>query len=191
VIFRSPPWNAVDYWSLDLETSGLQPRRHQIISVGMVPIRSGAIDWGGHDYTLVRPEYADDLDREALGCTRSCRASCWALHIWGKSWNGCGSGSPAAPRSSSITPPSTSTSSRGRSGPRERAGRSLRSSTHVFSFRGSRSASSNSSRMPRRFPARSRSSAKCSAFRHSRRTTHSETPSPPPSSSSHSAQGCF
>lgn len=67
MIFRSPPWDAVDYWSLDLETSGLQPRRHQIISVGMVPIRKGAIDWGGHDYTLVRPEFADEIDRNALG----------------------------------------------------------------------------------------------------------------------------
>ncbi|MFN2442621.1 MAG: PolC-type DNA polymerase III [Thermoanaerobaculia bacterium] len=67
VIFRSPRWDEVDYWALDLETSGLQPRRHQILSVGMVPLRNGSIEWGGHDYTLVRPELTDDLDRNALG----------------------------------------------------------------------------------------------------------------------------
>ncbi len=51
---RSPPWRDIEYWSLDLETSGLDPRRDDILSVGMVPIRAGSILWGERFYSLVR-----------------------------------------------------------------------------------------------------------------------------------------
>lgn len=67
MLFRSPPWDSVDYLALDLETSGLDARRHQILSVGMVPIREGAIRWGEHEYTLVRPLSMEELDGEAIG----------------------------------------------------------------------------------------------------------------------------
>lgn len=67
MLFRSPPWDSVDYLALDLETSGLDARRHQILSVGMVPVRQGAIRWGEHEYTLVRPLSMEELDGEAIG----------------------------------------------------------------------------------------------------------------------------
>jgi DNA polymerase III subunit epsilon len=65
--FRSPPWNEVEYWALDLETSGLKSRKHQILSVGMVPIRGGAIRWGENFYSLVRPEVWQDLAGASIG----------------------------------------------------------------------------------------------------------------------------
>ena len=51
---RSPPWREIEYWSLDLETSGLDARTDDILSVGMVPIRAGSILWGERYYSLVR-----------------------------------------------------------------------------------------------------------------------------------------
>lgn len=66
-IFRSPPWDEIEYWALDLETSGLKSRSDQILSVGMVPVRAGTIRWGEHFYSLVRPEVWNDLAGEAIG----------------------------------------------------------------------------------------------------------------------------
>jgi DNA polymerase-3 subunit epsilon len=54
--FRSPPWDSVVYWSLDLETGGLDVGRDPILSVGMVPIREGRIRLREAYRTLVRPE---------------------------------------------------------------------------------------------------------------------------------------
>jgi DNA polymerase III subunit epsilon len=56
VIFRSPPWDSVVYWSLDLETGGLDSKKDPILAVGMVPIRGGTIRLGESWRTLVRPE---------------------------------------------------------------------------------------------------------------------------------------
>jgi len=50
---RRQPFDEVTYWALDLETTGLDPRRDSILSVGMVPIREGVIRWGERAYTLV------------------------------------------------------------------------------------------------------------------------------------------
>lgn len=52
---RSPAWDAVDYWALDLETGGLDPRRDAILSVGMLPVRRGILRLGEAYQTLVRP----------------------------------------------------------------------------------------------------------------------------------------
>jgi DNA polymerase-3 subunit epsilon len=62
VLWPSPPWDAVTYWSLDLETGGLDPRSDPILSVGMVPIREGGIRLGESWTTLVRPEQAEAID---------------------------------------------------------------------------------------------------------------------------------
>ena len=43
------------YWALDVETSGLDPRRDQILAVGMVPVRGGAVRCREAFYSLVRP----------------------------------------------------------------------------------------------------------------------------------------
>jgi DNA polymerase-3 subunit epsilon len=40
---RRTPWREVDYCVVDLELSGLDPRRHEIISFGAVPIDGGRI----------------------------------------------------------------------------------------------------------------------------------------------------
>jgi len=56
VLLRSPPWDEVTYWALDLETGGLDSRRDAILAVGMVPLRRGAIRLGEAYQTLVRPE---------------------------------------------------------------------------------------------------------------------------------------
>lgn len=64
--FRSKPWQEIEYWALDLETSGLDSRRDQILSVGMVPLRGGVIHWGDHYYSLVRPEAWDGLTGDAV-----------------------------------------------------------------------------------------------------------------------------
>lgn len=53
---RSPRWESVVYWSLDLETGGLDPRTDPILAVGMVPVRRGVIRLVEAYRTLVRPE---------------------------------------------------------------------------------------------------------------------------------------
>lgn len=56
MLFRSPRWESVTYWALDLETGGLDPRADAILAVGMVPIRGGFIRLAEAYRTLVRPE---------------------------------------------------------------------------------------------------------------------------------------
>ncbi|HEX9052880.1 MAG TPA: 3'-5' exonuclease [Anaeromyxobacter sp.] len=55
MLFASPPWDAVTYWSLDLETGGLRAGRDPIIAIGMVPVRGGRIRLRESFRTLVRP----------------------------------------------------------------------------------------------------------------------------------------
>jgi len=62
---KSPAWDMVNYWALDLETSGLSPT-DQILSVGMVPIRNGVIEFGEHFYSLVRPAHLEALSVEGI-----------------------------------------------------------------------------------------------------------------------------
>lgn len=64
--FRSPRWTDVVFWALDLETSGLDARTAEVLSIGMVPIRRGTIRWGERWYTLVQPPAADDAATEAV-----------------------------------------------------------------------------------------------------------------------------
>lgn len=52
---RSPSWDEVVYVALDLETTGLDARRDEILAVGMVPIVGGAIRVGAAWGSLVRP----------------------------------------------------------------------------------------------------------------------------------------
>ncbi len=59
MIWPSPPWDSVTYWALDLETGGLDAREDPILSVGMVPIRSGGIRLGEAYASLVRPGAAE------------------------------------------------------------------------------------------------------------------------------------
>lgn len=66
MLFRSPPWNSVVYWALDLETGGLDPRADPILAVGMVPLREGVIRLGEAYRTLVRPEAGRSIAPESV-----------------------------------------------------------------------------------------------------------------------------
>ncbi len=64
--FRSPPWDEVTYWALDLETGGLDPKRDPMLAVGMVPIRAGVIRLGEAYRTLVRPHDGGSIDPDSV-----------------------------------------------------------------------------------------------------------------------------
>jgi DNA polymerase-3 subunit epsilon len=66
VFFSSPAWDTVTYWSLDIETGGLDPRRDPIIALGMLPIRAGIIRLGEAWQTLVRPEEGQEIRPESV-----------------------------------------------------------------------------------------------------------------------------
>ncbi|MGK7312410.1 MAG: 3'-5' exonuclease [Candidatus Longimicrobiales bacterium M2_2A_002] len=53
---RRQDWRSATLWVLDLETGGLDPARHPILSVGMVPVRDGAVGLGDAYYSLVRSD---------------------------------------------------------------------------------------------------------------------------------------
>jgi DNA polymerase-3 subunit epsilon len=66
LFWHSPDWDTLTYWALDLETSGLRPGSDQILSVGLVPVRSGVVRLAEQYYTLVRPENPSALSFEGL-----------------------------------------------------------------------------------------------------------------------------
>jgi DNA polymerase III subunit epsilon len=51
---RATPWRAAGWCALDLELTGLDSRKDDIIAIGAVPIDSGRIMLGDAIYTLVR-----------------------------------------------------------------------------------------------------------------------------------------
>ncbi len=61
-LFRSPPWDSVEYWALDLETGGLDARNDPILAIGMVPVREGVVRIGQAYRTLVRPPEGGRID---------------------------------------------------------------------------------------------------------------------------------
>ncbi len=63
---RSPDWDSLDYWALDLEMGGLNPRKDPILAVGMVPLREGTIRLGEAYRTLVRPAEGGAIDPESV-----------------------------------------------------------------------------------------------------------------------------
>lgn len=66
VFWRSPPWDSLVYWALDLETGGLDPKKDAILAVGMVPVRSSAVRLGERYSTLVRPDGGDDFHAHSI-----------------------------------------------------------------------------------------------------------------------------
>ena len=66
MFLSSPAWDSVTYWSLDIETGGLDPKRDPIIALGMVPIREGVIRLGEAWQTLVRPEEGREIRPESV-----------------------------------------------------------------------------------------------------------------------------
>jgi len=63
---RSPPWASVTYWSLDVETGGLNVRRDALLSIGMVPIRGAAVRVGEAYATLVRPGPDESIREDSI-----------------------------------------------------------------------------------------------------------------------------
>jgi DNA polymerase-3 subunit epsilon len=49
------PWHKVEFLAIDLETTGLDPRTDEILSIGFAPIRAGAVRLGEARHLLVRP----------------------------------------------------------------------------------------------------------------------------------------
>ncbi len=66
MFWPSPAWDDVVYWALDLETGGLDPRRHPILAVGMVPIRAGTVRLGESFQSLVRPPAPERINAESM-----------------------------------------------------------------------------------------------------------------------------
>jgi DNA polymerase-3 subunit epsilon len=66
VFWSSPPWDSVVYWSLDLETGGLDPKRDPILSVGMVPVERGVIRYGDAWESLVRPALGGAISAKSI-----------------------------------------------------------------------------------------------------------------------------
>lgn len=64
---RREGWEEAVFWALDLETSGLDARRDEILAVGMVPIRGGTIRWGERFATLVQPVWPGASIGSGLG----------------------------------------------------------------------------------------------------------------------------
>ncbi|HWF75482.1 MAG TPA: exonuclease domain-containing protein [Solirubrobacteraceae bacterium] len=58
----STPWRHASWCAIDLELTGLDPRRHEIIAVGAVPVEEGRVVLGAARYTLVRPSHAPKHD---------------------------------------------------------------------------------------------------------------------------------
>lgn len=56
----STPWREASWCALDLELTGLDPRKHEIIAVGAVPIEDGRVILGESLYTLVRTTQRSD-----------------------------------------------------------------------------------------------------------------------------------
>ena len=66
MFFSSPAWESVTYWSLDIETGGLDPKRDPILALGMLPIRDRVIRLGEAYKTLVRPETGREIKPESV-----------------------------------------------------------------------------------------------------------------------------
>jgi DNA polymerase-3 subunit epsilon len=66
VFFSSPAWSSVTYWSLDIETGGLDAKRDPIIAVGMLPVRQGILRLGESYQTLIQPEEGREIRPESV-----------------------------------------------------------------------------------------------------------------------------
>jgi DNA polymerase-3 subunit epsilon len=49
------PWRAASYCAVDLELSGLDPKQHEIVSFGAVPIEDGRVQLSAAVYGRIRP----------------------------------------------------------------------------------------------------------------------------------------
>jgi DNA polymerase-3 subunit epsilon len=61
---RSTPWREAAYSVVDVETTGLDARRDEVVSFGAVPVDAGRARAGAATYLLVRP--AQDLPERSI-----------------------------------------------------------------------------------------------------------------------------
>lgn len=54
------PWRQARWCAIDLELTGLDPREHQIIAIGAVPVEAGRLLLGQSVYSLVRSDRRSD-----------------------------------------------------------------------------------------------------------------------------------
>lgn len=59
------PWHDVDFLAVDVETTGLDPRRDHVLAVGWVPLRAGEVVLAGADEVVVRPPAGVDVGDSA------------------------------------------------------------------------------------------------------------------------------
>jgi DNA polymerase-3 subunit epsilon len=62
VILRSPSWREVRFIAIDVETTGLDPQRDEVISFAGIPIESARIITAESVHGLVRPRWASTGD---------------------------------------------------------------------------------------------------------------------------------
>ncbi len=55
------PWRSVEYCVVDVETTGLDLRRDEVVSFGSVLVRSGRVCVGTRTYLPVRPARAIEV----------------------------------------------------------------------------------------------------------------------------------
>lgn len=60
------PFSRVDFLVVDVETTGLDPRRDHVLEVGWVPVSSGAVVLDGVRGTVVRPPAGVDVGDSAV-----------------------------------------------------------------------------------------------------------------------------
>ena len=63
---RSPGWQDVTFWALDLETTGLDAKRAHVLALAMLPVRRGVIAVGEAFQTLVRPPVGAAIPVETM-----------------------------------------------------------------------------------------------------------------------------
>ena len=63
---RSPCWEDVTFWALDLETTGLDAKRAHVLALAMLPVRRGVIAIGEAYRTLVRPPVGTTIPVETM-----------------------------------------------------------------------------------------------------------------------------
>lgn len=64
------PWRQANYCAIDVETTGLDLRHDEIVSIGTVAIREGRIDAATSDYTVVRCNRPPSIAAIQVHCLR-------------------------------------------------------------------------------------------------------------------------
>ena len=55
------PFSRVDFLAVDIETTGLDPRRDHVLAVGWVPVSAAHVQLGGAREVVVRPRSGVDV----------------------------------------------------------------------------------------------------------------------------------